>query len=873
MIALKINGTVHEVDAPPDLPLLWLLRDTLGLKGTKYGCGVGICGICTVLLDGRPARSCVVPVSQAAGRAITTIEGLAQDNHPVLAAWIAEQVPQCGYCQPGHIVTAAALLAEHPRPTKGQVDDALSGVLCRCGTYQRIRRAVERAARTDATGGGTVQTAPAPRQPPAASDKSLAIALGRAVHLDAAGRFAPNPWLRIARDGTVTVIIDRSEMGQGVVTGLALLIAEELEADPASLRIEFAPAAPAYANPKLGEQLTGGSTSIRAAWQPLRQAGAAAREMLISAAARCWDVPREECRADNGFVIHGPSRRRLGFGALADIAATLPVPAEVALKSATAFRLLGRSVPRIEVPDMVAGRAVYGIDVALPGLLYAVVARCPVAGGRTRRFDAGGAGAVAGVRHVVEIDAGIAVVADSFWSACQGREALQVEWDEGANARLTTESIRQQLARAARRHGTVTAARGDTEHALAEAAELIEATYDTPYLAHATLEPMNCTAHVRSDGCDVWVPTQAQQGAWETAARESGLRRDAVRIHTTYLGGGFGRRGLQDFVIEAVQISKAVQAPVQVLWSRDDDLRHDFYRPAHRAVLRAALRRGKPLAWWQRIVGPELALDGIDMPYAIANFHDERVQCDPGIPTGPWRSVGASQNAFVIESFIDELAHAAGRDPLGFRLDLLAASPRHRGVLELAAEKSGWTQPPARGRGRGIAVYRSFGAWVAQVAEVSVARDGGLRVHRVVCAIDCGTVVHPDSVVAQMEGGIVFGLTAALYGEITIEHGRVQQKNFEDYPLLTLRETPKIEVYIVPSNEKPGGVGEPGVPPIAPAVANAVFAATGKRLRSLPLKTSEDAPALVQRARRRGRLSEAQALALADKEVKSTRKG
>jgi isoquinoline 1-oxidoreductase beta subunit len=313
---------------------------------------------------------------------------------------------------------------------------------------------------------------------------------------------------------------------------------------------------------------------------------------------------------------------------------------------------------------------------------------------------------VAGVRRVLRIDAGIAVVADSFWSACMGREALEVEWDEGANARLSSDGIRQQLGRAAKRHGAVTAARGDAERALAEAAELIEAIYDTPYLAHATLEPMNCTAHVRSDGCDVWVPTQAQQGAWEAAARESGLRKSAVRIHTTYLGGGFGRRGLQDFVIEAVQVSRAMQTPVQVLWTREDDLCHDFYRPAHRpahrAVLRAALRRGRPVAWWQRIVGPELALDGVDMPYAIANFHDERVKCDPGIPTGPWRSVGASQNAFVIESFIDELAHAAGRDPLAYRLDLLAASPRHRRVLELAAEQSGWAQPPARGRGSPI---------------------------------------------------------------------------------------------------------------------------------------------------------------------------
>jgi isoquinoline 1-oxidoreductase beta subunit len=494
-------------------------------------------------------------------------------------------------------------------------------------------------------------------------------------------------------------------------------------------------------------------------------------------------------------------------------------------------------VQRIEIPDMVMGRARYSLDVTLPGMLFAAVTRCPVIGGRVARFDA--SRAVKGVHRVLEIASGIAVVAESFWSALQGRNALDVTWDEGANTGLSTAVIRERFRRAAKRRGKVKREEGNVERALSEAARLVEAVYETPYLAHAPLEPMNCTADVRKDGCDIWVGTQGQQGVRRTAARITGLPEDAIRVHTTFLGGGFGRRLEQDFVAEAVEISKAVGAPVQVVWTREDDMRHGSFRPASYTVLRAGLDdSGMPVAWYQKTVGPDLALNGIDIPYAIPHIRDERVEEDPSVPTGAWRSVGASQNAFAVEGFIDELAHAAGRDPLEFRLALLAHSPRHRSVLTLASEKAGWGKRLPEGHHQGIAVYHSFASWCAQIAELSIAEDGTVKVHRVVCAIDCGTVVNPDTVASQMEGSIVFGLSAALKGEITIEGGQVQQKSYEDYPIVTLAEMPEVEVYILPSQEPPGGVGEPGVPPVAPAVANAVFAATGRRLRRLPLRVS-----------------------------------
>lgn len=652
--------------------------------------------------------------------------------------------------------------------------------------------------------------------------------------------FAPNAWVRIGSDDRVTVLIDRSEMGQSSLTGLAMLVAEELEVDLAAVHTEFAPAAPAYTNPLIGSQATGGSTAIRAAWEPLRRAGASARSMLVAAAAAAWGVDPGSCRAESGTVVHPASGRRARYGALAAAAAKLPVPRDVPLKAPGDFRIIGKPTPALDAPAKVQGRAIFGSDVTPPDTLVAVVARCPVFGGRVARFDGTRASSVPGVRHVLAIDSGVAVVADDTFAALRGRNALVITWDEGALAGLDSEAIREHFAQTARKPGSVASERGDTGAALAHASKTLEAVYETPWVAHLPMEPMNCTALVSSGGCELWVPTQAQTRAQETAARIAGVPPAAVQVHTTFLGGGFGRRLQGDFVAEAVQIAKAVGRPVRVVWMLEDDLHHDFYRPANLTLLRGALDgHGRPLAWLQRIVGPNMSHGGVDVPYAIPNQRQERITDDPGIPTGPWRSVGASQNAFAVESFVDELAHAAGADPFTFRRELLHGSPRHLGVLELAAAKAGWTEPPAPGRHRGIALYFSFGSWVAEVAEVSVAASGAVRVHRVVCAIDCGSTVNPDSVAAQLEGAVAMALTAALKGEITLARGRVMQNNFPDYPLLTLAEMPQVEVHIVRSTAPPGGVGEPGVPPLAPALANAVFAATGKRIRRLPLRSAD----------------------------------
>jgi len=665
--------------------------------------------------------------------------------------------------------------------------------------------------------------------------------------------FAPNAWIRVGADDTVTIMLDKSEMGQGVMTALPMLVAEELEVDWARVRVETAPADKAYTNPLLGMQGTGGSTSVRSSWERLRKAGATARELLVSAAAQTWGVKEETCRAEQGAVLHAASGRRFRYGALADKAATLPVPAEAFLKDPKDFKIIGKSLPRLDCADKVNGVAVFGTDVKIPAMLTAMVARCPVFGGKVRSFDATRALSVKGVHKVLQIGSGIAVVADGSWAAQQGLAALSIQWDEGPNAGLDTAAISKTFAELAQKPGVTAKNRGDAAKALQGASKRIEAVYEVPFLAHATMEPMNCTADVRKDSCDVWVPTQGQTSAQRAAAKITGLPPEAIKVHTTFLGGGFGRRMEPDFVAEAVEISKAAGVPVQLLWSREDDMRHDFYRPATYNRFSASLgKHGMPVAWTHRIVGPSIMArvfsgmvkGGIDptsvegaanLPYAIPNLHVDYVMHDTGIPVGFWRSVGSSQNAFVTECFLDELAAASGKDPYQFRRELLRDSPRHKGVLELAAATAGWSRPPAKGISRGIAVHESFGSYVAQVADVSVSKDGHIKVHRVVCAVDCGMVVNPDIIKAQMESAIVFGLTAALKGEITIKNGRVEQSNFHDYPLLRMDEMPEIVVAIVPSQENPGGVGEPGTPPIAPAIANAVFKATGKRLRRLPL--------------------------------------
>ena len=668
-----------------------------------------------------------------------------------------------------------------------------------------------------------------------------------------AGPFAPNAWLRIGEDESVLVIVDRSEMGQGVTTALPMLLAEELEADWSRIRIEFAPADKAYTNPMFGMQGTGGSTSVRAAYTPLRKAGAAARELLVAAAAQTWGVEKAECRAERGAVVHARSKRRLSYGKLVTKAATLGAPPDVPLKDPKDWKILGTRVRRLDTPPKVDGSAQFGIDVKVPGMLVAVVARSPVFGGKVTSFDAAKAKAVPGVRQVVQISSGVAVVADGYWPAKKGRDALAITWDEGPTASVSSATIAQLFGQRAEQAGAVARHGGDPDGTLGSAPAKVDAVYDLPFLAHATMEPMNCTAHVRADGVDIWAPTQFQTGAQGFGAKIGGVTPDKVKVHTTYLGGGFGRRFELDFIQEALETSKAVGAPVKVIWSREDDIRNAQYRPANHHRMRAGLdANGQPVAWTHRIVAPSImarvfpdtvknGLDeeavegGVGMPYAIPNVHVDYLLTDTGIPVGFWRSVNNSYNAFAVESFIDELAHAAKKDPYEYRRDLLGKAPRHLGALNLAASKAGWGTAPPAGRARGIAVYKSFESYVAEVAEVSVASDGAVKVHRVVCAVDCGPVVNPSIVEAQMESAIVYGLTAALYGEIAIEGGRVKQSNFHDYQMLRLAEMPKVEVYIVPSTDAQGGVGEPGTPPIAPAVANAIFAATGKRIRKLPI--------------------------------------
>jgi isoquinoline 1-oxidoreductase beta subunit len=680
----------------------------------------------------------------------------------------------------------------------------------------------------------------------------------RRAAAQASRTFAPNAWIRIDGDGIVTIINSQSELGQGTLTSMAMIIADELDADWSKVRVEQSGADPVFGNPNFGgQQLTAGSQSIRGLMPTWRRAGAAAREMLVTAAAREWGVPAGELRTDGGVVHHDGSGRRLTYGELADKAGQLPVPQTPRLKTPDQFTLIGKKkMPRLDTPDKVTGRAVFGIDVTVPGMLVASVARCPVFGGTVASVDASRALAVAGVRRVVQIGAGVAVVADSYRAARLGRNALAVTWNEGPNAKLSSAEITRTFAALAQQPGPVARREGDAGKALGEASRVVDAVYEVPFLAHATMEPQNCTAHVRPDGCEVWAPTQNQSGSQQAAMRVTGLPREKVRVHTTFVGGGFGRRGETDYVTEAVEVSKAVGAPVKVIWTREDDIQHDFYRPRTYNVLRAALdAQGTPTAWLHRIVGPGIMLQrgwvkpgeidrtmtegAANMPYDVPNLQVEYTNKDLGIPVGFWRSVGASQNAFIVESFVDELAAMAGKDPYEYRRALLGRSLRHKGVLELAAQKAGWGTALPPGRHRGIAVAFSYGSWAAQVAEVSVAPDGTVRVHRVVCAIDCGLAVNPDQIEAQMQGGIVWGLTAALRGEITIADGRVQQSNFHDYPMLRIDEMPVVEVHIMPSDAPPGGVGEPAVPPIAPAVCNAIFAATKKRVRRLPIRADE----------------------------------
>ncbi len=683
------------------------------------------------------------------------------------------------------------------------------------------------------------------------------LPLSRQARAQQPGMFAPNQWLKIDRDGIVTITNSVPEMGQGSMTTMPMIVADELDADWGKIKVEQAPANPAlYANPVTKTQSYGGSRGVRDHLEMWRKAGAAARTMLKQAAAQEWGVPESEVDTEPGTVIHRPSGRKLMYGQLVDRAAQLPVPQDPKLKTKDQFRYIGKEgIARLDIPLKIDGKAIYGIDVKVPGAQVGSIERCPVFGGKVETFDASAAKAIKGVSHVVQVTNGIAVVGDSFWSVMKGRRALKVKWNEGPLANLSSAEITRGYQDLAKQPGQVARKEGDAEKVLGGGGKVIEAVYQVPFLEHACMEPMNCTASVKADRCEVWVPTQNPGGHQALAAKITGLPLEKVTINTTLLGGGFGRRGEPDFVTDAVETSKAIGGPVKIIWTREDDLQHGFYRPATYNVFKAALdAQGTPTAWWNRIVGPGIliqkgrapagsidpaAVEGArNHPYDIPNILVEWKEKDFGVPVGFWRSVGSSQNAFITESFIDELAHAAGKDPYEYRRALLGKAKRHKTVLETAATKANWGAPLPAGRARGIAVAFSYGSYAAHVAEVSVTPDGQLRVHKLVCAIDCGIAVNPDQVRAQMEGGAVYAMTG-LFDQITLDKGRVQQSNFHDYPMLRIAEAPVVETHIVDSGEAPGGLGEPGVPPVAPSICNAVFALTGKRIRTLPIRPED----------------------------------
>ncbi len=698
----------------------------------------------------------------------------------------------------------------------------------------------------------------------------LSCRLGQRDDTAAAGTFAPNAWIRIGRDGVITLVMSQVEMGQGTYTSMPMLLAEELDVGLDQVTLEAAPPARPYFNPALGFQGTGGSTSVRVMWMPLRHAGAVARTMLVAAAAQEWGVDAASCRTGHGVVFHDASGRKRTYGELADRAATLPVPGKVALKDPKDWTLIGTPAKRLDSPDKVNGSAKFGIDAILPGMRFAAVAASPVFGGTVDSVDEARAMTVKGVSQVVRIDDAVAVIASNTWAARQGLAALDIKWNNGPHASLSTADVVKQLEEASARPGKVAREDSDVGAAMAGATTRVEAIYEAPFLAHATMEPINCTVHVRPDGCDLWLGTQVAGRAQAAAAKVTGLSKDQVKVHNHLIGGGFGRRLEVDYVTQAVAIAKQVDGPVRVTWSREEDIQHDMYRPYYYDRIAAGLdASGKPVAWSHRIAGPSIllrwaeksvsglkaagfsrlvttikgidldAVDGAtDTPYDFPSMLVEYVRVEPpGIPTGWWRGVGPTHNIFVVESFIDELAAASSQDPVAFRRALLANSPRAAAVLELAASKASWGTPMPAGHGRGVSVQHVFGSFVAQVAEVQVT-GSDVRVTRVVAAVDCGIQVNPHIIEAQMQSGIIFGASGALYGEITLKDGRVEQGNFHNYRALRMNESPVIEVHLVRSTEEPGGMGEPGTSAVMPAIANAVFAATGKRVRKLPISTA-----------------------------------
>jgi isoquinoline 1-oxidoreductase beta subunit len=668
------------------------------------------------------------------------------------------------------------------------------------------------------------------------------------------GVFEPNAFVQIDRSGKVTLIVPKVEMGQGVYTSIPMLIAEELEVPLDSVSVDHAPPnEKLFMDPLLGGQLTGGSTSIRYAWQPMREAGAAARTVLIQAAAQQWQVDPATCHARAGEVLHDASGRRVAYGQLVDAAAHLPVPQKVALKDPKDFTLVGKPTKRLDSPEKADGTALFGLDVRLPGMVYAAIVNCPVFGGKLASVDDTHAKQIPGVMQIVKIDNGVAVIGAHTWAAKRGAAALAVEWNEGAGANVSMQQIVADLAGAAQREGAVARKEGDVQQAFGTAKTHIDAVYQQPFLAHATMEPVNCTVHVRPDACEIWVGTQVPTRAVDTAVAVTGLKPGQITLHNHLLGGGFGRRLEIDFVTQAVKIAKQLTVPVKVFYTREEDIQHDMYRPYYYDRISAGLDANrKPVAWQHRIAGssimarfappafqhgvdPDAVEVAADLPYDLPNQLIEYVRQEPhAVPTAFWRGVGPTRGTFVVESFVDELAVAAKTDPVTYRRNLLGKSPRALGVLDVATRAANWGPPMPKGQGRGVSVMHAFGSFLSMVADVTV-DDGEVRVNRVVCAVDCGMAVNPETIEAQIQGGIVFGITAALYGEITIERGRVTQSNFTDYRMLRIDQMPVIEVHMIKSAEAPGGIGEPGTSAVIPAVANAIYAATGKRLRQLPV--------------------------------------
>ena len=667
------------------------------------------------------------------------------------------------------------------------------------------------------------------------------------------GQFAPNAFIRIDNAGKTTLVIPQAEMGQGVYTAIAMILAEELDADYAQVLIKHAPPSDQlYANPLFGIQVTGNSNSIRSFWDKLRGAGAAARAMLVTAAASQWQVDPESCSASNGKVTHAASNRTLTYGELADAAAKLPVPDKPKLKDPKDFTLIGKPLKRNDTPDKSDGKTIYGIDAMVPDMKFATLAQCPVLGGKVKNVDDSAAKKISGVRQVVVHDDLVAVVGDNMWAASRGLDALKVTWDEGPNAKIDSAAIWNDLRTASKKDGVVAKSEGDIDRGLTQG-ERFDADYELPLLAHATMEPMNCTVRLTPGACEIWTGTQVQSRCQQYAAKAADVPIDKVAINNHYLGGGFGRRLEPDMVESAVRIAKKVATPIKVVWTREEDMRHDVYRPVYRDTISASLSNGKIVAWKYKVTGSAVmarwippafqngididAVDSaVDMPYDIPNKRVEYVRAEPpGVITGFWRGVGPNNNVFAIESFMDELARKANMDPVAFRLGMLDGTPRLKAALKLVAEKSGWGSPlPAR-VGRGVSAQPSFGSFIATVVEAEVDDVGGVHLRRVTCAVDTGIAVNPDIIMAQLQGGLIFGLTAALWGEVTIEKGRVQQSNFNDYRMLRIDEVPPINVHVIKSAEHPGGIGETGTTAGPPALRNAIYAATGVALRRLPI--------------------------------------